>query len=129
MERRQAPGSRSFTASLAKSAFAVSNVDRSRFGLRDGCVARLEVPGLAAEGLAIESQGQRLTITGKRGPEVAPGAVHRNERWRGEFSRFLELPRELDPSQAEVDYRNGVLTIGVPLHEDAKARQIEVRAA
>jgi HSP20 family molecular chaperone IbpA len=34
----------------------------------DGCVVRAEVPGLAAEDLSIESQGQSLTITGKRGP-------------------------------------------------------------
>jgi HSP20 family protein len=95
----------------------------------DGCVVRLEVPGLAAEDLTIESQGQSLTITGKRGSEGAPGAVHRNERWSGEFSRSLELPRELNPSRAEADYKNGVLTIRVPIRDEAKARQISVRAS
>ena len=95
----------------------------------DGCVVRAEVPGLAAEDLSIESQGQSLTITGKRGPEASPGTTHRNERWSGEFSRSLELPSELNPSKAEADYRNGVLSIRVPLREEAKPQQIAVRAS
>jgi HSP20 family protein len=98
------------------------------FKRSDGCVVRLEVPGLAAKDLAIESQGQSLTITGKRVSEGAPGTVHRNERWSGEFSRSLEFPRDLNPSQAEADYKNGVLIIRVPLRDEAKARQIAVRA-
>jgi HSP20 family protein len=99
------------------------------FKRSDGCVIRAEVPGLVAEELSIESQGQSLTITGKRGPEAAPGTAHRNERWSGEFSRSLELPRDLNPSKAEADYRNGVLSIRVPLREEAKPQKIAVRAS
>jgi HSP20 family protein len=113
------------SSSIGRGAFPPVNI----FKQSDGCVVRLEVPGLAAEDLTIESQGQSLTITGKRASEGAPGTVHRNERWSGEFSRSLEFPRDLNPSQAEADYKNGVLIIRVPLRDEAKARQIAVRAA
>ena len=110
---------------IGRGAFPPVNI----FKRNDGCVVRFEVPGLAAEDLTLDSRGQSLTITGKRASEGAPGTVHRNERWSGEFSRSLEFPRDLNPSQAEADYRNGVLIIRVPLREEAKARQIAVRAA
>ena len=113
------------SSAIGRGAFPPVNI----FRRSDGCVVRVEVPGLAAEDLSIESQGQSLTITGKRGSEGAPGTLHRHERWGGEFSRSLELPRDLNPSQAEGEYKNGVLSIRVPLREEAKVRQITVRAS
>ena len=115
-----------FTSStIGRGAFPPVNI----FKQSNGCVIRLEVPGMAAEDLSIESQGQSLTFSGKRSSEGAPGTVHRNERWGGEFSRSVELPRDLNPSKAEASYKNGVLSIHVPLREEAKARQITVRAS
>jgi HSP20 family protein len=95
----------------------------------DGCVVRIEVPGLSPEELSIESQGQSLKFSGKRGSEGESGTVHRNERWRGEFGRSVELPRELNPSTANADYKNGVLSIHVPLRDEAKPQQITVQAS
>jgi HSP20 family protein len=115
-----------FTSGLAgRGAFPPVNV------LRDdsGCVVKFEVPGLAADDISIQSQGNTLTVTGKRSNEAAPGTLHRNERWSGEFKRSLELPREFQASAATADYRNGVLSIRVPLREDAKPKQISVKAS
>lgn len=115
-----------FSSSLVgRGAFPPANV------LRDerGCVVRLEVPGLEPESISIQSQGQTLTISGKRDNEGAPGTLHRNERWSGEFKRSLQLPRDLHPSAATAEYRNGVLSIRVPLREDAKPQQIAVRSS
>ena len=95
----------------------------------DGSVVRMELPGLSPEDLSIESQGQSLKFSGKRSPEGGPGTVHRNERWRGEFGRSVELPRELNPSKASADYKNGVLSVHVPLRDEAKPQQITVRAS
>jgi len=95
----------------------------------DGCVVRIEVPGLSPEEFSIESQGQSLKFSGKRSSEGESGTVHRNERWRGEFGRSVELPRELNPSKASADYKNGVLSIHVPLRDEAKPQQITVQAS
>ena len=100
------------------------------FWEKDGCVVRLEVPGIAPESLIVESRGRSLTISGKReiaGPDG--GSFHRRERTAGEFSRSVQLPEDLDLSRAEATYKHGVLTIRVPKNEEAKPRQIAVQAA
>ena len=100
------------------------------FSDKDGYVARLEVPGVAPEGITIESHGRTLKISGKR-EAAAPegGSFHRRERETGEFSRSLQLPDDLDPSRAVASYKHGILTVRIPKKEEAKPRQITVHAA
>lgn len=90
-------------------------------------VVLLEVPGFAPEDLAIESRGQTLTVTGKPrgGPEIT-GSYHRRERSSGEFSRSIQLPRDVDPAKATASCKHGVLTVRVPAREESKPRQISV---
>ena len=100
------------------------------FSEPDGYVVRLEIPGVSPEDLHIESQGRSVTIKGRReprGPEDA--SFHRRERDSGEFSRSLQLPDSLDLMRAEASYKNGILTIRVPKREEAKPRQISIKAA
>lgn len=100
------------------------------FSDRDGYVIRLEVPGVAPEKLSVETQGQTLTISGSRHSAAPEGAgFHRREREAGTFSRALHLPDALDPSRAEASCTHGILTIRIPKHEEAKPRQIAVKAA
>jgi len=100
------------------------------FGDKDGYVVRVEIPGVAPDQVTIETQGRTLTIAGKR--DVSPpsgGGFHRRERGSGEFSRSLQLADDLDPSRAEASYQLGILTIRIPKSEEAKPRQIAVKAA
>jgi len=100
------------------------------FADRDGYVVRVEVPGVIPENLEIESQGRTLTISGKR--EVTPppqGSFHRRERGIGQFSRSLQLPEDVDLTKAQATLKHGMLTLHVPRREEAKPRQINVKAA
>jgi HSP20 family protein len=100
------------------------------FRNRDTYVMKLEVPGLAQDQIQIEAAGQTLTISGQRQPATpANGSFHRRERSRGEFSRSVQLPADLDLSRTEASLKNGVLTLSIPKREEAKPRQISVRAA
>jgi HSP20 family protein len=91
-------------------------------------VLRIEVPGFAPENLAVTSQGQTLTVSGKpAAQEVPKGGYHRRERAGGEFSRSVQLPREVDPSRATAQCKHGVLTITVPAREEVKPRQISIQ--
>ena len=100
------------------------------FRAGDDVVIRMEVPGFAPEALGVESLGQTLTVTGKPPVESpAPGGYHRRERGASEFSRSIQLPREVDPARASAEYKHGVLTVRVPAREEAKARQITVQSA
>ncbi len=98
------------------------------FSEREGYVVRAELPGLSPENISVESEGNTLTISGKRETgAVATGSLHRRERWSGEFSRSLQLPDDLDQEKAEATYEQGILTIRIPKSEEAKPRRIEVR--
>jgi HSP20 family protein len=100
------------------------------FSDKDGYIVRMEVPGVAPESLAIESHGQTLTISGKRETSAPEGAsFHRHERNSGEFSRSLQLSSDLDLTKAEATCKHGMLTVRIPKKEEAKPRQIEIKAA
>jgi HSP20 family protein len=100
------------------------------FRADDDVVIRMEVPGFAPDALSIESLGQTLTVTGKPPAETgAQGGYHRRERAASEFSRSIQLPREVDAGKATAQYKHGVLTVRVPAREEAKARQITVQSA
>jgi HSP20 family protein len=100
------------------------------FSDKDGYIIRMEVPGVAPETLAIESHGRTVTIGGKR-ETLAPEGVsfHRHERGSGEFSRSLQLSGDLDLTKAEATCKHGMLTLCIPKKEEAKPRQIEIKAA
>jgi HSP20 family protein len=100
------------------------------FSDKDGYVVKMEVPGMTPEKVNIEAHGRTLTISGKREATVPQGgSFHRRERRSGEFSRSLQLPADLDLSQAAATYKQGMLTVRIPKKEEAKPRQITVKAS
>ena len=100
------------------------------FSDTDGTVVRIEVPGVAPQDLSIEAQDRTLVIRGKREP-LSPekGSFHRRERWSGEFSRSIQLPRDLDLGKAEASCKDGMLTVKVPKRAEARPRQIAIDVA
>lgn len=100
------------------------------FDNRDSYMVRMEAPGVPPDQFTIESQGRTLTISGKRESATTEGAsFHRRERTGGNFARSLQLPEDADSSRAEASYEHGVLTVRVPKREEAKPRQISIKAA
>ena len=73
-----------------------------------------------------------LSIKAERpdaGDEDAPPAYLLRERRYGSASRSLRLPENLDNKNANCEFRNGVLAVTFPRLEEAKPRQIEVKAS
>lgn len=101
------------------------------FSDRDGTlVVKAEVPGVAPDAIGIEVEPRRLTISGERTtatPEKS--ALHRRERGAGKFSRTVQLPGELEYDAVRASFRNGVLTIVIPKHAQARPRKITVQPA
>ena len=95
----------------------------------EGVVVRAEVPGIKPDQIQVQVEPGRLTISGQRTPARTDASCHRRERRYGTFSRTIELPRDLDPAQAQAEFRNGLLTVRIPRHAAAKPRTIEVKAA
>lgn len=122
---RPAPGYQLGTSG-AGGVFPPVNVFRNP----EGVVIRAELPGLKPEDITVTSERRRLTISGERKPEEGErGAYHRRERSWGRFSRSIVLPEDLDTERANAQFRDGVMTITIPLAEAAKPRTIAVNAA
>jgi len=94
-------------------------------------VLKAELPDMSREDIDITVENYVLTVKGdkKVSDEVKEEQFHHVERRYGAFSRSFSLPRTVDESKVSAEYRNGVLTIKLPLREEAKPRQIKVDVA
>lgn len=91
-------------------------------------VATAEIPGVDVNELDIAVEDDRLTIRGKRRiPQPGKGErYHRFERSHGAFARALTLPCRVESSKVSASYKDGVLTITLPMADDDKPRKIAV---
>jgi HSP20 family protein len=92
-------------------------------------VLRAELPGLKREELDIRVENNTLTLRGerKRDTEVKQESYHRVERAYGAFSRSFSLPATVNTEKVGATFADGVLTITLPMREEAKPRQIQVQ--
>lgn len=94
-------------------------------------VLSAELPDMSREDIDITVDNGTLTIKGEK---KLPAAVkedqyRRIERRYGAFSRSFSLPPTVDATKVAAEYRNGVLTVKMPLREEARPRQIRVNVA
>jgi len=94
-------------------------------------VLKAEIPDMTREDIDVTVDKGTLTIKGEKkfAGEVKEEQFHRIERRYGTFSRSFSLPPTVDPGRVAAEYRNGVLTVKLPLREEAKPRTIKVDVA
>lgn len=92
-------------------------------------VLRAELPGLKREDIDIRVENNTLTLRGERKheAEVKQEQFHRIERTYGQFTRSFALPSTVDAEKVSATFTDGVLTITLPVREEAKPRQIQVQ--
>ncbi len=95
----------------------------------DKVVVHFDLPGIDPESVDLTVERNVLTISGQRTWEPAEDVeVLVAERPHGTFSRQLFLGEGLDTEHVEARYADGVLTVTVPLVEQAKPRKVEITA-
>jgi HSP20 family protein len=94
-------------------------------------VLKAELPDMTREDIDVTVDKGTLTIKGEKklSGDVKEEQYHRIERRYGTFSRSFSLPSTIDPSRVAAEYKNGVLTVKLPMREEAKPRQIKVDVA
>jgi HSP20 family protein len=94
-------------------------------------VLKAELPDMTREDIDVTVENFVLTIKGEKKltTDVKEEQFHHIERRYGSFSRSFSLPRTVDSSKVAAEYKNGVLTVRLPLREEAKPRQIKVDVA
>ncbi len=87
----------------------------------------IDLPGVKAESLEITVERNMLTIAAERDWQREDGdQPYFGERYRGAFRRQIQLGEGLDLEHLEADLHDGVLTIRVPVAEQAKPRKVQV---
>jgi HSP20 family protein len=90
-------------------------------------VVELDVPGVAKDSIDVTVEKNVLTIHADRHRATDESVeLLVAERPRGRFSRQLFLGDTLDTDNIDADYRDGVLSLRIPVAERAKPRRLEI---
>ncbi len=93
----------------------------------DHVTVHFDLPGVDPESVELTVDRNVLTVKAERRWAPTEGTeVVASERVQGTFTRRLFLGESLDTSRIEANYDKGVLTVTVPVAEQAKRRRIEV---
>ncbi|WP_156755942.1 Hsp20/alpha crystallin family protein [Actinokineospora pegani] len=93
-------------------------------------VVSFDLPGVAPEAIEVDVERNVLTVKAERRPIADQDVqVQVSERPLGVFSRQLFLGDTLDTDNIAASYDAGVLTLRIPVAEQAKPRRIAVGAA
>jgi HSP20 family protein len=87
-----------------------------------------ELPGVDVDDLDISVVGDTLTLAGSRPTEseAEERKYHRRERWRGSFSRTIQLPFRINAENVDAEFSNGVLQVVLPRAEEDKPQRISI---
>ena len=96
---------------------------------QDGITVRADLPGVSKEDLAIDVDGDTLTIAGSvnLGETAGLQSVYAEVR-SPQYKRSFVLSRDLDTANVQATLANGVLTLRVPKSEQAKPRRVEIKS-
>ncbi|MCL3860403.1 Hsp20/alpha crystallin family protein [Actinotalea sp. K2] len=96
----------------------------------DHYVLHLDLPGADPGSVDVNVEDRTLTIRGERTAR-AEGDVQwlARERPSGTYVRQLTLGRGVSLDAVEASYTDGVLTLTIPVAEQAKPRRIEIQHA
>ena len=94
-------------------------------------VLKAELPEMKEEEIELTVEDNALTLRGERkvDTEVTEEHFYRIERSYGSFARTFVLPPTVDTGKVSAEYKAGVLTVKLPLREEAKPKQIKVLVA
>jgi len=88
-----------------------------------------EVPGLTDKDIEVLVEDGVLTLRGEKKSETEDKDRGYSERFYGRFERRIALPTGVDHKAAKADFKEGVLTIGLPKTEEAeRGRRIPINA-
>lgn len=92
---------------------------------RDRVIIRSAIAGVAPEDVEISVNADIVTIRGERKHDFyqQDATAHFEEVFWGTFSRSIILPVHVQPSAAEADFSNGILTLTLPkVHGEMKIK-------
>jgi HSP20 family protein len=98
---------------------------------QNALVVNVEIAAADPTDLRVMVEGRRLYILGRRSehPPTDRGSLLMKEIEYGEFGKKIHLPVSVDHARGSASYRDGMLTIRLPVDEEAfvPATRTEIR--
>jgi HSP20 family protein len=96
----------------------------------DWFYVHFDLPGVRSDDIELTVERNVLTVRAQRTGASGDGVeLIAAERPQGTFTRQLFLGDTLDTDKLEADYDAGVLTVRIPVAEQAKPRRVEISAS
>ncbi|HEX6077751.1 MAG TPA: Hsp20/alpha crystallin family protein [Micromonosporaceae bacterium] len=93
----------------------------------DQYVLHFDLPGIDPESLEVTTENNTLTVRAERRRVDSEDISYLvSERAAGTYARQLVLGEGMNTDRIHADYRDGVLTVTIPVAEEAKPRQIQI---
>lgn len=94
----------------------------------DAIHLKLEVPGMDAKDIDVQVSAEAVSISGERKEETRTEekGMTRTEFRYGKFQRVIPLPARVQNTDAQAEYKNGVLQLTLPKAEDEKNKVVKV---
>jgi HSP20 family protein len=105
---------------------ALMTMDAWREG--DEFVVEFDLPGVSPDSVDLDVERNVLTVKAERPALNGDRELIAAERPRGVFSRQLILGDNLDTEHVDASYSAGVLTVRIPVAEQAKPRKIMINS-
>ncbi|MGF1541069.1 MAG: Hsp20/alpha crystallin family protein [Pleurocapsa sp.] len=89
---------------------------------------KLEVPGMDAKDIDIQVSAEAISISGERKSETKTEeqGMTRSEFRYGSFRRVIPLPTRVQNTNAQAEYKDGILNLTLPKAEEEKNKVVKV---
>jgi HSP20 family protein len=103
-----------------------ASMDAYRLG--DVVTVEFDLPGVDPDSVDLQIERGELRLNAQRRRNAPEGAQYLvRERSDAIVTRRLMLGDALDVEHVDAEYRDGILTLRIPLSETAKPRRVDVR--
>ena len=94
-------------------------------------VLSADIPGLTKNDIKVSVANGKLTVSGERAfqPDQESDNYHYRERRFGTFDRSFNLPENVDEEKISASFKNGILNVTIPKHENILPKEREIKVS
>ena len=94
-------------------------------------VLTADIPGLTKKDIKVNVASGKLSISGERTYETDQenDNYHYRERRFGTFDRSFKLPDTVDEEKISASFKNGILNVALPKHENILPKEREIKVS
>ena len=94
-------------------------------------VLSADIPGLTKNDIKVSIANGKLTVSGERAFQTDQESdnYHYRERRFGTFDRSFNLPENVDEEKISASFKNGILNVTMPKHENILPKEREIKVS